>query len=201
MVQPRSCTDDPVANTEIEMVRSAINDLIDSTNDINFRAKFVRLAFHDCIGGCDGCVDMSDPENAGLEVPIHALAPIVAEFEHDCLSRADIWALAGSVGVDRGIQNPPDSSSINLFPFPWIGRQNCGADDPMNGPLVPMPHANMHIHDLLAYFNTEFGFDAPRVAALMGAHSLGRVEEDNSGFVGNGWDRDNEELVRSNSSQ
>jgi len=26
---------------------------------------FVRLAFHDCVGGCNGCIDLAAPANKG----------------------------------------------------------------------------------------------------------------------------------------
>ena len=79
----------------------------------------------------------------------------------------------------------------------WVGRQNCGSD-PMNGPLENQPSADMHIHDLLQYFQQEFGFNAQQVTALLGAHSLGRVHEEFTGFIGpGGWDRGQEEMVGS----
>lgn len=27
---------------------------------------FVRMIFHDCVGGCDGCIDMNNKGNAGM---------------------------------------------------------------------------------------------------------------------------------------
>ena len=27
-----------------------------------------RLAFHDCVGGCNGCLDTTNPDNNGLKV-------------------------------------------------------------------------------------------------------------------------------------
>jgi len=33
----------------------------DPALDVNLAAKFVRMGFHDCVGGCDGCVDMTNP--------------------------------------------------------------------------------------------------------------------------------------------
>ena len=31
------------------------------------KPAMVRLTFHDCVGGCDGCLNVNDPDNAGLE--------------------------------------------------------------------------------------------------------------------------------------
>jgi len=44
---------------------------------------------------------MSNPDNAGLEIPIGALRPIVTQYATPTtgLSRADIWALASLTGA------------------------------------------------------------------------------------------------------
>jgi hypothetical protein len=60
------------------------------------------LGFHDCIGGCDGCLNLKNENNAGL-------GPIVSSLENKFLenrfsvSRADFWALAATVAVERGV--------------------------------------------------------------------------------------------------
>ena len=69
-----------------------------STDDAAMRAKFVRLGFHDCVGGCDGCID-SGADNNGLDIPIYALQHIVDEANE--LSRADVWAAGASQDPDR----------------------------------------------------------------------------------------------------
>lgn len=38
----------------LSLVRRDLETLI--TNNITLGAKFLRLGFHDCVGGCDGCV-------------------------------------------------------------------------------------------------------------------------------------------------
>ena len=45
---------------------------------------------------------MFSPDNAGLEIPIDALSPIVTQYVTPTtgLSRADIWALAGLTGAE-----------------------------------------------------------------------------------------------------
>ena len=43
------------------------------------------------IGGCDGCVDLANPDNKGLEEPITEIADIFDRFK-ETHSRADIWA-------------------------------------------------------------------------------------------------------------
>ena len=60
-----------VADDETEIVaaaRAEIESIISDAwidDDVNLAAKFVRHGFHDCVGGCDGCVDMGNDDNAG----------------------------------------------------------------------------------------------------------------------------------------
>ena len=95
---------------------------------INMAAKFLRLAFHDSVGSPDGCVDLDDPDNAGLDIPIRAIQPIVDKYAYQhspghgdlFLSRSDIWMLAALTGVEsntntKGIQ----------FPLYYFGRKDC----------------------------------------------------------------------------
>lgn len=62
---------DPASS--IVAAKQEIEALIATTLDVNLAPKFVRLGFHDCVpdalfqGGCDGCVDLSNPDNAGLD--------------------------------------------------------------------------------------------------------------------------------------
>ncbi len=84
--------------TLVESIREEIRDLI--RNNSVLAPKFLRLAFHDCVGGCDGCVDMTDPDNAGLDIPIGALSGIVSTWKSNDISRADIWSLAAMVGSE-----------------------------------------------------------------------------------------------------
>ena len=62
----------------IVAARADIRSILD--RDINMAAKFVRLAFHDCIGGCDGCIDLSEAGHFGLEVPMEALEHVNAKY-------------------------------------------------------------------------------------------------------------------------
>lgn len=43
---------------QIEAVKDRIEQLIDGNQDLG--PKFVRLTFHACVGGCNGCVDMAN---------------------------------------------------------------------------------------------------------------------------------------------
>jgi len=171
----------------------AIENLL-STQDnraMGMRAKFVRLGFHDCVGGCDGCIDLDNIDNAGLGVPINALTEVVDEFAVNDLTRADIWALAAMIGAET---STPRNGRLS-YDFQWYGRPdgNCIAGVGEDDHTLPSPDFNTT--GLLHFFSTEFNFTARQTAALMGAHSIGTLSQDNSGFDGpNGWDRNNNML-------
>lgn len=132
----------------VEAAREGIQTLLNANPD--FAPSFVRLAMHDCIGGCDGCVDVANPDNAGLEDVIDALAPIVEQHvvvqntnsmpgpgdsgsssggmgAEPNLSRADVWVLAALEGAKAG-QNLGEMDMVD-FPMQWIGRRDCETRD------------------------------------------------------------------------
>ena len=67
----------------------------------------VRLSFHDCVGGCDGCVNIENDSNNGLADLIAALDLVYTEnkFGDIPLSRADHWAIMGIWAVQTTIDN------------------------------------------------------------------------------------------------
>lgn len=190
-----------VADSAAELVaaaRSEIADIIsDAMPDVNLAAKFVRHGFHDCVGGCDGCVDMTNGDNAGLDVPIAALEPVVDMFSHFGMTRADIWVLAALQGAS-GSQPTDDADNVD-FDMDWIGRPTCedlntnaecveSSCTQDRGPDRILPSPNLHTHELLEYFETEFEFDERDTVAIMGSHTLGTLSQENSGYDGaNGW--------------
>ena len=135
----------------------------------------MRLVFHDCVGGCDGCIDLSKGEHSGLRFGMTAL-------QNACpgLSRADCWALAAVTTAqelnDAGVR----------FDLKHAGRRDCeGGNDIGDGPdTVDMPSAMLSTGNLLRFFASEFGFNAQETVALMGAHTLGSLANGRSGFDG-----------------
>ena len=75
-----------------------------------FAAGFTRLAFHDCIGdgGCDGCIDETEADNAGLSKYIDALSPLYENYDTH-MSRADFYALAAVVALEKATKNSVDN--------------------------------------------------------------------------------------------
>jgi len=179
--------------------------IVGPTGNPKLAAKFLRLAFHDCVGGCDGCVDLTNPENAGLLVPIAALRPIV--LKHVKLggvlnSRADLWALAATVAANvtqtkiafkMDGNKRVDCENANLVCLNSTGGKQPCSD--VRGPHRIIPGIDTNSHDLIKFFANEFGFSIKDTVAIMGAHTVGELSKGNSGVDGpNGWLLDNQVL-------
>ncbi|CAH1784079.1 unnamed protein product [Owenia fusiformis] len=138
----------------------------------------VRLAFHDCVGGCDGCVNLANPDNAGLRPYIRDLEVVYANFD-DVISRADFWQLAGLEALDRASET--DSPDI---PF-LVGRVDCSTS-PDTSDLEAFPTNGGHgnLGNVLDFFQSEFNLGERDAVALLGAHTLGRARTGASGFNG-----------------
>lgn len=55
--------------SDVNRGKALIRWLIDNRTENNtktFNAGFIRLIFHDCFGGCDGCINLNDPSNGGM---------------------------------------------------------------------------------------------------------------------------------------
>eukprot|EP00899_Mesostigma_viride_P027515 jgi/Mesvir1/7949/Mv11868-RA.1 len=165
----------------VQAARASIGALLSQGKNRVLIPRLVRLAFHDCVGGCDGCVDLANPDNNGLRSPIEALDPIVTAFSGN-LTRADIWALAG-LEAARMAQVDDGTSPLLAFRLDKWGRVDCGPDA-TGGPPREMPGANWDTPRVLGFFGQTFGLSARETVALMGAHNLGRASRVNSGFDG-----------------
>lgn len=181
----------------IQNARIDIEELIENSSLLG--PKFLRLAFHDCVGGCDGCVDFTNPDNAGLGLPIDVLRPLVERYEDQGLSRPDVWMLSALVAAEIAAEGRMS------FPMQWIGRQTCRSlndnDCGRNflgrstscsstrGPHRELCHGEDGTDKILDFMQDEFGFDARQTVAIMGAHSVGIMRRGNLGFDGgDGWD-------------
>ena len=183
-----------VVSNEAEAVAevASIKDLLETNfgSTPEMKSKFLRLGFHDCIEGCDGCIDFDEPDNNGLVEPIDALAPIAAQ--RTLLSRADVWALAATWSAET-MQDP--TGNYVLFPFTHYGRVDCGDDSMAKlGPTQELvPSTEFTTLELLHFFATAFDFTPRETVAIMGAHSVGQASRFNSGYDGpNGWDKSND---------
>jgi hypothetical protein len=104
----------------IQAAMTAILNVARANNGRLSRPKFVRLGFHDCVGGCDGCVDLGNPDIFGLEEPIDALASVVAAHTSDGgLTRAE----QNSVSVSTASAPPrfaKTARKLSNFKFPSL---------------------------------------------------------------------------------
>ena len=85
---------------------SEVNQVLRKVRSVVAPSKpaMVRLTFHDCVGGCDGCLNVNDPDNAGLGDLVAALEEVYqSEGLADIISRADLWALLGIWAVNQTI--------------------------------------------------------------------------------------------------
>ena len=56
-----------MTSEEYEDIRHEFFSQIKKNFKNNDCAKVLRLTFHDCVGGCDGCINIDNPHNAGLQ--------------------------------------------------------------------------------------------------------------------------------------
>ena len=64
------------------------------------------LGFHDCVGGCNGCINFNNPDNNGLQLAVNFLTNLYNAngYKSIGVSLADYFALAATVGVTIGLQ-------------------------------------------------------------------------------------------------
>ena len=194
-------TDTSTGMTTAEALSAARSDIesliVGREGNERLAPLFLRLGFHDCVGGCDGCVDLTNPDNNGLLRPIEALRPIADKYAGTGVTRADIFALAAAVGAD--VSQTKDRVDFTMFS---VGRLNCEnantictneqgfqqACTDVLGPHRLLPGMNTNSRQLFEFFSNEFGFSIREGVALMGAHTIGKLKKENSGVDGpNGW--------------
>ena len=64
----------------------------------------VRLVFHDCVGGCDGCINRQNTQNAGTWIgTVDMLDRFFNQFQiRNFMSRADFYQLSGIAAIENG---------------------------------------------------------------------------------------------------
>lgn len=125
---------------------------------------------------------MSNLDNNGLEPLINELQDFVEDYDGTGLTRADIWMLSALVATEIALEDDADGLDLSLR---WFGRKTC--DDMFGGPPRELCHGVAGTSTVRNFFADEFGFDDRQVVAIMGAHSVGRMRQENVGNVGR-WD-------------
>ena len=94
------------------------------------------------------------------------LRPVV-ECYANVLTRADIWALAGTASAEL-LQN--DDGGV-AYSFEYYGRASLPSDS-TGDELERMPSIHFTTDDLLEFFEDNFGFSTEETVAIMGVHTL-----------------------------
>jgi len=151
----------------------------------DFLAGLVQLAFHDAgtydkttgTGGPDGCIDLNIDENKGLKWITSVIAPVFRKHS-SVISYADFVVLAANTAIYVA------SGNAVTLPFNW-GRTN--GDDCAIADHDKLPQAKKSLSHTQDVFVTRMGLTLQDITALMGAHTIGRAEDANSGYSG-AWD-------------
>jgi catalase (peroxidase I) len=181
-----------VTVTDERLAIAEIENFIRTTNIANPSAKLVRLAFHDCVGGCDGCINFDNPDNNGLMQTYFRINTMYnTSFNSTGMSRADFIALAGVIGIRQGsleqdcmaLSLPPDCEKPTPTLSIKYGRKDCPTSPvAIANHDFPNPHGNLtHV---LTFFRDEFNMTTRQTVAIIGAHSLGAAGIQQSGFRG-----------------
>ncbi|KAJ2838941.1 heme peroxidase, partial [Coemansia erecta] len=162
-----------------------IADLLEDENydDGSYGPVFVRLAWHASgtfdhktrTGGSSGATIRFEPEsahgaNAGLDAARQRLEPLKKKYSH--ISYGDLYTLAGVVAVQE-LGGP----TITWRPG---RRDKTAADCTPDGRLPDAAQGADHVREIFY----RMGFNDQEIAALVGAHALGRCHTSRSGFDG-----------------
>ncbi len=134
---------------------------------------------------CDGCINLANADNGGLEIPIQALEDIYKPngqpSDHsEIMSRADFWALASIVGVQVGIETANNDFDAGIKDAPLTftpGRKDC-TSSPYTAEQFKFPDANGGAAETYKFFKDRFGISQYETVALMGAHTLGAATKE-----------------------
>ena len=154
-----------MTSEEYEAIRYEFFYQIKKNYKNNDCAKVLRLTFHDCVGGCDGCINIDNPHNAGLQDAIDGMEgmPGSEDFDGD-------WeeAIANFV------------SPFSTFKY---GREDCETA-PYTTDVHEFPTAHFNHEEVFDFFAKDFGFDENQTVIIMGGHTYGSMKLANSGYHG-----------------
>jgi len=156
---------------------------------LDIAAGMVQLAFHDSgtyvkatgTGGPDGCINLGLAENGGLKWTVPKLQPVYEKY-NTVISYADFVQLAGKVAIETvGGADVP-------IPFKYGRKTGSTCGDGQNGDDVnKLPEANKNSEHVNEVFVKRMGLTVQDITALMGGHTIGRMEAANTGYTGY-WD-------------
>ena len=162
----------------------------------------LRLIFHDCggppegnidgiISKCDGCIELDNfSDHSNLEFrAIDPLDDIYIGSENNWfekMSRADFWAFAAKQAIIHTRKKVNDGATLPNIPN-YFGRKDCSTSPDLNNTITThkeFPFAIGGWTETFNWMNTQFGVNVDETVALLGAHTIGRLHPDDSGFSG-----------------
>ncbi|KAI8800111.1 heme peroxidase [Cladochytrium replicatum] len=174
------------ANEEYIAAREEILAIL---KEKNCHPIFVRLAWHEAgtydvntkTGGARGLMRFNVGTstygaNVGLGIARGLLEPV--KEKHPSITYADLWTLAGVVAIEYGLQRAGNTTAKPVW---RAGRID--ADESATTPDGRLPDATKGADHLRNIFY-RMGLSDKDIVALSGAHTLGRMHPDRSGFEG-----------------
>lgn len=154
------------------------------------------MAFHDAaeyvpgqtFSRSDGCIKLTDRDNAGLE---RAIAFLDKFWRPVCnlINRADFWYFAAKIAVETAtpyVAGPNQYSSNLLLPnfhIPfYIGRED-SQECSYNG-TGRLPRAAKGGPEIKRVLMDALGLTSREAVALMGGHAVGGLSPEDNGFIG-----------------
>eukprot|EP00092_Neocalanus_flemingeri_P016714 GFUD01018077.1.p1 GENE.GFUD01018077.1~~GFUD01018077.1.p1 ORF type:complete len:401 (+),score=95.79 GFUD01018077.1:69-1205(+) len=150
-------------------------------------ATAVRIAFHDCVGGCDGCINRANPDNAGFMFESLDVMDTIYENYKLQMSRADFYILTAVTALEDSLKFNNDNLTQHFispvrFDFKY-GRCDCSTS-PGTPVTRAFPAGHSDYQQVMDFFREEFGFSVRESVAILGAHTLGGA----SGAKGSGFE-------------
>jgi len=146
------------------------------------RGTFVTCSLQgDCIGGCNGCIDLTNPAILGMTSAFQAARNLALESTAGP-SLADMIAFIGKSALENACSKAGHTVSVEFLTW----RIDCDDVD-LPPPDDDLPPSDMT--DAVSYLRRQFpDVNTTEAVALMGCHSLGQLHPEISGFSGQ-WDR------------
>lgn len=159
-------------------------------------AKLLRSAFHDCMGGCDGSLNLTNSANRGLEglaLELNKAYSFAINSQQNPssfaifnkLSRADFWVLVEERALAWGIKRSGVIPKVNFnsghFSYGRVSTEPFDLDN-YEGTI---PGGVDAWQTMLKDFATGLpAINETDIVALLGLHGTGGAKLNNSGFSG-----------------